>query len=776
MSFKRCASLSVLLIFALFHPPAVEGSQMAFLRILLNQEQKGEFLVCITELGDFLVRSEDLKTMGFSEVKGRGSIIEGEEYISLSSMEGVEAEVDEKTLTLEVTADPKILAGNVLTLRYPRQLDVYYPKDTAAFLNYAVTYYGSDSFAYDRIVVTDQLGFRTGDFLFLTDSSYIKREGEKGDMVRLLSNVTYDRREDLTRGVAGDFFAASGELGSTVNLGGLGFSKNYLIDPYFITYPEIGFSGATSLPSEVEVYRDGILIRRDRISPGSFELRDIPTYAGSGLVKVVIKDAFGREQIIELPYYFTNTLLKKGLHEYSYDVGFQRENFGVASNEYNGLAFLGFHRYGMNDSLTAGIRGEASGDVVNAGLNATYLLPRNVGVVNGSLAWSDSRERGSGFGGSLSYLYQSRSLSFNLLLREFTREYSNISLEKTFERVKYETSVGARYYSRLLGSLSVGFSAVQRYNGPDRKLFTSSYSRRLTNRSNITALFRMELESGINEFAIGFTYYFKRRITASAAYRSANGTSRERVQVLKNLPLGEGFGGRASFERDNGVSETFNNYNLQLQYNGRYAQFTGEILEVGDADFYSLSAAGGLSLVKDVFSVSRPIEDSFAVVDVGGDLNGVRVYLNNQEMGRTGASGKVLIPTLSSYYDNQISISDRDIPIEYAITDVMKYVSPPLRSGSYIEFMASKMQAFVGTLKIAVDGKIRPVEFIDFKLTVDGKDLFSYTGRGGEFYLENIAPGKYEGQFKLLDKVFAFDIVFPESDDMLVDLGEVLCE
>jgi outer membrane usher protein len=775
MSFKRCAGLSVLLIFTLFHLPPVEGSQMAFLRILLNHEQKGEFLVRITEDGDFLVRSEDLKKMGFSEVKGRVSIIEGEEYISLESMEGVEAELDEKTLTLEVTADPRILAANVLTLRYPRRLDVYYPKDTAAFLNYAVSYYGAGSFAPDRLVVTDQLGFRAGDFLFLTDSSYTKRQGEKGDLVRLLSNVTYDRREDLTRGVAGDFFASSGELGSTVNLGGLGFSKNYLIDPYFITYPEIGFSGVTSLPSEVEVYRDGVLIRKDRISPGGFELRDIPTYAGSGLVQVVVRDAFGREQIIELPYYFTDTLLKKGLHEYSYGAGFIRENFGVASNEYNGLAFLGFHRYGVNDSLTAGIRGEASDDVVNAGLNATYLLPKNVGVLNGSLAWSQSKERGGGFGGSLSYLYQSRTVSFNLLLREFTREYSNISLENTFDRIKFETSVGASYYSPLLGSLSAGLSAVQRYNGPDRKLFTSSYSRRLTNRSNITALFRRELESGVNEFAVGFTYYFKHQITASAAYQRANGTSRERVQVLKNLPLGEGFGGRASFERDHGVSETSNNYNLQLQYNARYAQFAGEVLGVGDAEFYSLSAAGGLSLVKDVFSVSRPIRDSFAVVDVG-DLEGVRVYVNNQEIGRTGASGKVLIPTLSSYYDNQVSINDKDIPIEYAITDVMKYVSPPLRSGSYIEFRATKMQAFVGTLKVRQDGKMRPVEFIEFKLRVDGKDVFSYTGRGGEFYLENIPPGNYEGQFKLLDKVFDFDIVFPESDDVLVDLGEVLCE
>lgn len=774
MSFKKCACLSLLLIFSFFHLPLTQGSQMAFLRIILNKEEKGEYLVRLTEGGDFLMRTEDLKKLGFSEVKGRISVLEGQEFISLESVEGLKFELNEKKISLEMVADPEILAENVLNLRYPRQPEVYYPKDTAAFLNYAATY-ARDSFAYDRVVVTDQLGVRSGDFLFLTDSSYSQREEEKGDLVRLMSNITYDRREDLIRAVAGDFFATSGELGSTLNMGGLSLSKNYLIDPYFIKYPEIGFSGITSLPSEIEVYRDGVLIRKDRISPGGFELRDVPAYAGSGLVEVKVKDAFGREQLIQLPYYFTDTLLKKGLHEFNYGLGFLRENYGIASNQYEDFAVLGFHRYGINDSLTAGIRGEASGDLVNAGLSATYLLPSNAGVVNGSLAWSDSKVRGNGLGGSLSYLYQGRELSFNLLVREFTRDYSNISLEKTFERIKYETSVGASYYSPLLGSLSAGFSAIQRYRGPDREIFSSSYSRRLTNHSNIAALFRMDMESRVSEFAIGLTYYFDHQITASVAYQTADGTSRERVQLTKNLPLGEGFGGRAYFERNHGESNAYNNYNLQMQYNARHGQFAGEILTVGDAELYSLSTAGGLSLVRDTFSVSRPIQDSFGLVDVG-DLKGVRVYLNNQEVGRTGDSGEVLIPNLSSYYDNQISISDKDIPIEYSLPEVMKYVSPPLRSGSYIEFKASKMQAFVGTLKVRVDGEIRPAEYIDLKLTVDGKDLMSYTGKGGEFYFENVNPGKYEGEFRFLDKVFSFDIIFPKGDDVVVDLGEVICE
>jgi len=775
MSIRQCAYLSIFLfLFNIFHLHLAEGGQMAILRVVLNQEEKGEFFVNVTDAGDFLVRIEDLRKMGFSEISGEVSVLEEEEFVFLKSIEGVKTVFDEKKLALELTADPHLLGKKIFTLRYHRKAKVYYPKDMAGFLNYNLTYFARDSFTYDSTVLTDQLGFRVGDFLLLSDSSYTQRKGEGGQFVRLMSNVTYDRREDLRRIVFGDFFASSGELGSTLNMGGISFSKSYNIDPYFIKYPEIGFSGLASLPSELEVYRDGVLIRKERISPGGFDLRDIPTYVGAGSAEVVLKDPFGREQRIRLPYYFTDTLLKKGLHEYSYNIGFLREDFGLVSNRYNDFAFLGFHRYGMSDSLTAGIGAEASRRVLNLGLASTLSVPWQMGVINASVAWSDLKRGKDGIGGSLSYLYQGQNLSFDLLLRSFTRDYSNISIETVQDRTKYEASVGASYFSSTLGSLSLGFDTTRKYTGLDTKSLLASYSRKITDRSNVIAQFKRDVKNRVNEFNISINYYFKHGITASSGYQRTDGTSSERIQVTKSLPLGEGFGGRAAFEANQAEPKNFNNYNLQLQYNAKYGQYGGEFISANRAETYSLTAAGGLTFVKDTLNFSRPIQDSFALVKVG-DLKDVRVYLSNQEIGRTGASGKVLIPNLGSYYDNQISISDKDIPMEYTVSEVMKYVSPPLRSGSYVEFGAAKIQAFIGTLRVKVGQEIKPLEYIEFKLLVEGKELLSPTGKGGEFYLENIKPGKYRGEFKYLDKDYSFDIIIPKSEDIIVDLGEIIC-
>ncbi len=777
MSIKRSVYLSILLFFSLTlsNLPLAEGGQMAILRIVLNQEEKGEFFVFVTADGDFLVRIEDLKKIGITEIRGKVSILEGEEYISLRSMEGVKTVFDEKKLALELTADPRLLGKKIINLRFPRQTKVYYPRDIGGFLNYNLTYYAGDSLKYDRTLLTNQLGFRWWDLHLFSDSSYTQRKGEGAKFVRLMSNLTYDRREDLRRLILGDFFASSGELGSTVNMGGVSFSKNYRIDPYFITFPEIDFSGMASLPSEIEIYRDGVLIRKERVSPGSFELKDIPTYVGSGLIEIVLKDPFGKEERIMLPYYFSDTLLKKGLHEYSYNAGFLREDFGTVSNQYQNFVFLGSQRYGISDSLTAGIRAEASNKIYNLGLFSTFLIPWRLGIIHASVAWSDSEGRRDGIGGSVNYVYLGRNLSFNFRLSCFSRDYSNIVLDATKERVKYEVSAGASYFSSLLGSLSLGASTTQRYVGKDARSIIAGYSRKITNRFNLMATFKRDLESNVSEFMVGLNYYFKHGITASSSYQKADRVSRERIQVMKSLPVGEGFGGRASFEANQVEPKDFNHYNLQLQYNAPYGQYMGEFSSTNRVETYSLTAAGGITFVKDSLNLTRPVRDSFAVVKVG-DLKGVRVYLNNQEIGRTNRAGKVLIPNLGSYYENQISINDKDIPIEYQISDVLRYVSPPLRSGSYIEFTATKIQSFFGSLKLKHEKEIKPLEYIEVRLTVDGKELVIPTGKGGEFYFENIRPGEYRGEFKYLEKTYFFNIIVPKSDELMVDLGEIICE
>jgi outer membrane usher protein len=138
-------------------------------------------------------------------------------------------------------------------------------------------------------------------------------------------------------------------------MAGVSFSREFGLDPYFTRNPGLHYSGAAATPSTMDVYVNGIFLRRVQLPPGQFELRDLPVPTGSADTRLVLRDAFGREQEITSPFYFTAGLLKMGLQEFSYNLGVEREDFATESWHYGSPVFLDGTASATN-SLTAGLR------------------------------------------------------------------------------------------------------------------------------------------------------------------------------------------------------------------------------------------------------------------------------------------------------------------------------------------------------------------------------------------------------------------------------------
>jgi outer membrane usher protein FimD/PapC len=774
---RAFASLSLLILTLLLSVHPARGDQTIILNVILNSEEKGDFFVLQTEDGDFLIRIEDLRQMGFREPQVPVFEIDQERYISIRSIKGLEFRYDERTLTIELFAMPAHLGRTVIDFIPPAQPDVEYPKDTAGFLNYRLDYSledASDVPAVRTFDFTNQIGLRYTDFLFLSDSVYTNEDAEDR-LVRLMTNVTYDRRDRLQRVVVGDFFTSSGELGSTLNLGGISFQKAYLINPYLITHPTIDLSGAVSLPTEIQVVLDGMPIRQERLSPGEFELKNLSTRTGAGLLEVVLKDPFGREQRIRYPFYLTEILLKRGLHDYRYHLGFEREGFGEDSGDYGRLVFSGLHRYGFTDILTAQFRFEAARKAYSLGPSLSHRI-FNDGIVSFAAAASQNPEGDTGRAGSVTYGYQGRRVNIYLLGRAFTESYSPLLAPPEAEKPRYETVIGTGYSTLWLGSLTMDYTAQQMHVGTDRTVVSVGYSKTLREGlSFLTSLKRIHEEESSYEFLIGLHYNPGKDTSVSARHQRNDDGHTEVVQVQKNAPVGEGFGGRALYERadaETGLTQTADGF---LQYNNRYGITTAEYRTTDGSRVLQVSGSGAAAMVGGVVGLSRPITDSFGLVEVG-DLKDVRIYHNNQEVGRTDSSGRLFIPTLGSYYNNQISINDQDIPINYTIPEVLRYISPPLRSGSHVRFEATRFQAIIGRLMLRLPDGPQSAEFYEASFVIGDRTVTFPTGKGGEFYIENIPPGEYRATVMALEKPCFFDIMVPESEEPLVDLGELTCE
>lgn len=774
MLIRSNVHLSLLFVLLLFSSSFAAGTETIIVNVSVNEEVKGDFFVTMTEDEDFLIRGKDLAEMGMERFSGTTQEVEGEVYYRLRSISGIGYTFDDQSLILKIMAHPSLLGRQVIDFAPAPDQKVEYSTTKSGFLNYRVDYTLSSASEVERLGLTNQLGVHYDGFLFLTDSVYSREEGGP-QWTRLMSNLTYDRREERDRFIFGDFFAVSGELGSSVNLGGISYSKSYSVDPYFIKNPQIEFAGAVSLPTELEVYLDGVPIRRERLSPGEFELKNIASHTGGGLLELILRDPFGREERILNPFYLADTFLKTGLHDYSYNFGFLREQFGEESAEYGDWIFSAFHKYGVRDGLTAGMHLDASKRRFHIGPSLSTLVSGR-GVVGLVLAASQDREEGGGAAGSLNYTYQGRGLSARALMKYYTPAFAVIPAAVSSERTKMEGAAGAGYGTRHLGSFNVDYRTIRRWDDRPKTQLSASYSRIVGRDVTLFTTVRKTIGSDAStDVFVGLQYYPGSDISLSARSQHGTDSTSQTVQVQKNTPVGEGVGGRALFGRTDSELGTAQTLETSVQYNGNHGIYTAEHRRLETEQFSFFSAAGGFAYVAGKMGWSRPISDSFGLVRIDG-LEGVRVYHNNQEVGRTDREGDLFIPNLNSYYHNQITISDRDLPLNYSVDGVSRRVAPALRSGALIQFEATVFQASTGTIHFISDGERKPLEFYEVRMKGDGFETEFPTGKGGEFYVENAPVGAYQLSVDLTGATCSFDFEIPKSNDTFIQLGDFLCE
>ena len=162
------------------------------------------------------------------------------------------------------------------------------------------------------------------------------------------------------------------------------------------------------------------------------------------------------------------------------------------------------------------------------------------------------------------------------------------------------------------------------------------------------------------------------------------------------------------------------------------------------------------------------------------------------------------MPNLNSYGQNQITLDTKNVPLNYSISGVNRMISPPIWSGSCVSFDTLKIQAVTGRVYAETGGKKVPLEYAEISMKVGDKEVTFPTGKGGEFYVENvlpassskstddnfscsaiaerrktggsyIQPGTYPAWGESEGKKCKFSVAFPITEDVITDLGEVQC-
>jgi outer membrane usher protein len=242
-------------------------TERAILQLSVNQTESGE-VVALLRGADILLRVADLEQAGVRGFAGRRETVGGVAYVSLASLApAVTFEMDERALTLRLTATPALLPTTVQDFLQSRPAGLIYTNDTTAFLNSSVS--GID---FERYTWTGEGGLSIRNTL-LYGTAF---RDERGVFSRGITSFTVDDRARLVRYLVGDRFDSTGPLGGGALLGGLSISREFSLDPYFVRFPTVGLSGAVFTRSTAEVYVNGQLVRREVLPPGPFELRNLP--------------------------------------------------------------------------------------------------------------------------------------------------------------------------------------------------------------------------------------------------------------------------------------------------------------------------------------------------------------------------------------------------------------------------------------------------------------------------------------------------------------------
>jgi outer membrane usher protein len=775
---KRCFLGIILTVGLLLHSPS-HATEEIVLKVIVNTVPKEELFVLLTSDQDIQIAIEDFKKLGIIvKDTDRYTEVGEKKYVSLKSLDpDLRFTLNETELTLEIDAHPDRLGKTTLDLHSSRFGGAVseYLDGNSAFVNYAALYTTGEDFGdFGTFDLSTEIGMRFMGFLSLGTFFYRRNQTEER-FVRLNNSIIRDDTDNLRRVILGDSIGTSGFLASGALMGGITVAKAYSIAPHFIRHPLPRFQGMVESPSEVEVLRHGFVVQEEQLPPGSYLIENIPVSAGLGQYDIVIRDAFGRETRVSRSHYLDARLLKKGLHDYSFSFGFEREAFGIEDFQYGDPVFLAFHNYGFSDRFNGGFSAEASKDLTTLGPQGSAVLGR-AGLLSLAAAYSNAKGE-NGASGILAYSFSSKRFSTSLSMEAFSSRYRNFARRDNEDTVKFDTTFGLSLGLGLFGSVSGEVSSQKMYSSEDTRKFSVTYTRQMTRDVNLFLNSTTTRGSEPSDrFFAGLHVNLGRGVTGSLNHTTDEDGHRETLKYQKNLPDIEGLGYRISVDRVTPkLGEGVTQGNTFLQYNGRYHIYTAEYQRSAEQDSGIFSLAGGIATIGESVYLGRPINRSFALVKAG-KLEGVGVKFNNQKVGSTNSSGEFLLPNLLSFHDNQIEIENKDIPVNYSIERVIKKVNPPFRGGVVVDFNVQKLQAFIGTFIYVGEGKKQPLESGELKLWVFDKVIKSFIGKDGEFYLENIPPGNHKGTVSSKTGECSVHIIIPESDEMMVDLGNITCE
>jgi len=745
-----------------------------------NGVARGEFTVLQMPDGEFWVAADDLPRLKVKPLEQARRQAGGVTYYSLQALGAGNVRFDAALLALALDFPSTELEGTHIDLsNRPPPLPIV-PPPGSAILNYRAAVRQAAEDAPVHLRLATELNVRIGEVLLRQEAKY--DSGLQGAAFsRGTTQLIWDDRLAGRRVIAGDQITHGGPFGTAVPAAGVSLSRVFAITPDVVRQPGPSLQVSAATPSQVEVAVDGSPVYRTTVPPGPVALDNLVHYGGARNVRVTVTDAAGRREIYDQPFFFTDSVLAKGLHEYSYFLG-RRAELGFDDRwRYREAIWQGFHRYGMSDRITVEAGGEGNGDFASGGAGVT-LRNDVLGLLSlGALGSSDRATGRSAQGWSARYTY---------VAPRFTAHAARRQLEPGFRTLGDVANSVA-----LLSETRLGFS-TQLFPGSNLSADYTRTEESIGTRSN----YALRLSSSVSRHTTIYAEYNRTRTAtdklwgvnvylrielerdhwAGTAHRASRGSRVTEFEVGKQLGQGEGVGYRAgtiltqagSYESDVAyASATWALKPVTLDFNGT-AQVRG-----GRGRYLEVGASGALVSVDGYVGATRPVSDGFALARLGVPQAGVHIFLNSQVQGKTDAEGNLLIPNVGAFGRQDVTLDDKQLAMDYTLGRKKVTIAPAYKSGTLVRFGGRKLRALTGQAWLVEGSARKPVELRSWNVQGPGGRLRIDTAPSGDFYLEDAPPGRYTGRLEANGRVYSCTMNIPTFTEAVHELQQgLLCE
>jgi len=754
--------LALLILLGSAATEASDTTRVLIVDLHINHQQMGETFVLQDDEGDFYVDETALLLWEISRPWPKPHQFRGGNYYGIHQFQGATANLVTQTMELRVFIPAELMP----TRRVSMQRDGIraHSERAGGFMDYELNFQhqgsvsDSSAFGLFRPVVFGPLGNIAASLVY---------QGESADSSSARVNVldltfTRDDPEKMRTLRIGDVFTVPGEQSRSLRIGGIQLATNFSTRPTLITHPLPDFFGQTAVPSAVDIYVNGRLSRQETVQPGSYLLEDIPVFNGAGQMQVVATDALGRQQLFTQDFYLSTDLLTEGLSDYSFTLGALREEFGLQNFRYGDMAGTATWRYGLSNHLTIEGHGEFGDGVVMTGGSFQYGIDAG-GIISAGVGASKNGE-GTGARWQLGFRRIASTMHVNLQASGSTDRFELVGDITEIPKLQLLAAVGKNFYE--FGSLQLSTLHQAYHDQSERTIWSLDYSTRMFGPLSVSS-YLSYLDSEESDLRAGIRFFmnFGDRYSGSSNISSSRFGRSVSARLQRNMPADRGYGYHIAATNsddshvDAGVvaQNQFGTYFVDIRNSQSYGTY------------WQAGTQGSIAYMAGMTQFSRQIQDAFAIVKVG-DIEGVRVYSENIEVGRTNKDGQLFIPGLRPYLGNQLRIEIDDLPLNARIGESERSTAPFYRSGVLVDF---DVQVSTNVLIRAIRPDGTPVPEGAIARVFHTGDAFP-VGRDGKLFLQGIDRSS-EIVIRWNGTTCDIDVPYPTGTAIITKMGDIAC-